>query len=270
MSDVPGLGEGIEAIRVMMQGAEIFLRVTGDVTSWTVDKIARVAALLVHHAQKKKSEKEGEVNFKDLVQKGGGISMMQMEYEHFQLFSDYAKEMGLSYSIMPDINKQDAYLEIAYPENLGEAFRYFISQHPEIARSYTYGEYFDNANPVDMEAEIRGLGKEAVQFAEELKAKEQLAAETISVPLDTSLLKQSAYEGWTLMAVPNMENAYIRIANNQLAKQDGMYLLRLGPEGIICTTGQRNPSGMSKTIASLRAGSIRAHLQICRRTRRSI
>ena len=230
MSEVPGLGEGIEAMRVMLQGAEIFLRVSGGVVNWSVDKIAKVTALLVRHCQKKKSEmKEGEINFKDLIAKGGSVGMMQIEYEHFDVFEKYAKDMGLSYSIMPDINKQDIYLEVAYPENQGEAFRYFISQHPDVSKSYTYGEYFDNANPVDMEAEIRGLGREAVQFAEELKAKEM--QETISVPLDTSLMKKSAYDGWMLLAVPNTENEYIRIANDQLTERDGTYMMRLAPNG---------------------------------------
>ena len=232
MSDIPGLGEGIEAIRVLMQGTEIFLRLSGHAAGWTVDRIARAVVLLAHHMEKKKSEmKEGEVNFRDLITKDNkGVSMMQIENDHFDDFKKYAKDMGLSYSIMPDINKSDIYMEIAFPEEQGEAFRYFISQNPQFAKNYTYGEYFDNANPVDMEKEIKGFGKEAVQFAAELKEKEKQVAETIPLPLDTSLLENSSIEGQKLLAVPNTEDCYIRIPDTEITEKDGMYLLHLAPD----------------------------------------
>ena len=262
MSEIPGLGEGIEAVRVVMQGTEIFLRLSGHAAGWTVDRIAKCAVLFAHHAEKKKHEmKEGEVNFKELLKDGkNGVNMMQIENDSFQLFKDYAREMGLSYSIMPDINKQDTYMEIAYSELQGEAFRYYISQHPDVARTYTYGEYFNNANPVDMEAEIKGLGKEAMEYAQELKSKEQTneypvqskreeftplqsqqptnAITTfigdpnyIAVPFEPSLLKPSLYDGVTLLAVPNTENEYIQIYSDQITVNDGEFMLHLYGNG---------------------------------------
>ncbi len=237
MSDIPGLGEGIEAIRVLMQGTEIFLRLSGHAVGWTVDRIARASVLLAHHMQKKKEEmKEGEVNFRDLITNNQkGVSMMQIENDHFKDFEKYAKEMGLSYSVMPDINKDDIYMEIAFREEQGEAFRYFISQNPEFAKNYTYGEYFDNANPVDMEKEIKGFGREAVQYAEELKAKEREQGrlvyrpdpDYIPVPFDASLLKESAVEGQKMLAVPNAENRYIHIYDGQITELEGVYQLHL-------------------------------------------
>ena len=225
MSDIPGLGEGIEAVRVMMQGTEIFLRLTGHATGWTIDRVARAAVLLAHHMEKKKSEmKKGEISFRDLITRSnGGVNMMQIENDHFEDFEAYAKKMGLSYSIMPDINKSDIYMEIAFPEDQGEAFRYFISQNPEYAKNYTYGEYFDNANPVDMEEEIKGFGKEAVEYAEELKQRENY----IAMPFDESLLKESEFEGRVLVAIPNTENEYALIYDNQITKLDGNYSLHM-------------------------------------------
>ena len=279
MSDIAGLGEGIEAIRVLMQGTEIFLRFSGHAVGWTVDRITRASVLLAHHMQKKKSEmKEGEVNFRDLITKNNnGVSMMQMEYEHFDEFKKYVKDMGLSYSIMPDINKKDIYLEIAFPEEQGEAFRYFISQNPEFARTYTYGEYFDNANPVDMETEIRGFGKEAVAFAEQLKEKEQARTQGqtapvyqpdpdyISVPFDPSLLKESAVEGQKMLAVPNAENEYIHIYDGQITELEGSYQLHLYASGSYFITDENEQAvlqeGVQKSITGADYNTAMLHMQ---------
>lgn len=235
MSEVPGLMEGVEAVKVMFEGTEIFLKLGGSVANWTVDKIARITALIVHHMQKKKADmKEGEVNFKDLVTKNkSGVGMLQIEEEHMDLFLEYAKETGLSYSIMPDINKQDIYKEIAYPEYQGEAFRYFIARHPDIAKSYTYGEYFDNAKIEDIEEEIKGLGKEAVEYAKELEKKEKQEIKTgnkeLSMPIDSSLLHVNEEGGikQILVAVPNTEDEYIVVSKNQITETDGVLRLHL-------------------------------------------
>ena len=52
MSEVPGLMEDVEAVKVMFEGTEIFLKLGGNVANWTVDKIARITVLIVHHINK--------------------------------------------------------------------------------------------------------------------------------------------------------------------------------------------------------------------------
>ena len=241
MSEIPGLNEGVEVIRVMFHETEVFIRLLGDLANWTLEKLAKVMALTYRHMQKKKSEmKEGEINFHDLITKNkSGIGMMQIENEHIDLLVKYAKNMGLSYSIMPDINKNDEYTEIAFPESMGEAFRYFISQHMDISKSYTYGEYFDNSNPLDMEEEIKGLGKEAVMYAKELKEKEN---EKITTEIDTSFLSESESKDMLLCAVPNTDDEYIRINKNDLIKKDNKYYISLYPNaGYSVVTKDENP-----------------------------
>ena len=259
MSEIPGLHEGVEAVRVMFQGTEMFLRLFGDMSKWSLEKLAKVVALTYHHMNKKKSEmKEGEVNFHDLITKNkSGVGMMQIENEHLLELVQFAKEMGLSYSIMPDINKKDKYCEIAFPEYQGEAFRYFISQHMDIARSYTYGEYFDNSNPVDMEKEIKGLGREAVEYAKELKDKNinpdiqkevkhsdgipNDLNERVMIKIDTSFLNESENKDMILVAVPNTEDEYIRIPKMDLTKKEDAYYIHLRPDAgyTVCTKEEK-------------------------------
>ena len=253
MSEIPGLHEGVEAVHVMFQGTEMFIKLAGSFANWTIEKLAKLAALLYHHMQKKKSEmKEGEVNFKDLVTKNkSGINIMQIEYEHLDEFLKFAKEMGVSYSIMPDINKQDEYLEIAFPEYQGEAFRYFISQHPDYSKTYTYGEYFDNANPTDMAEELKGLEKEVMQYITSIKEKEQnnikddfakdsekeniindteiKSEDNIRINIDTSLLFRSKEKNQIMAAVPNTEDEYIHINKKDLTKDDDKFYISLKP-----------------------------------------
>ena len=251
MSEIPGLHEGVEAVHVMFQGTEMFIKLAGGFANWTIEKLAKLTALLYHHMQKKKSEmKEGEVNFKDLVTKNkSGINIMQIEYEHLEEFLIYAKEMGLSYSIMPDINKQDEYLEIAFPEYQGEAFRYFISQHPDFSKTYTYGEYFDNANPTDMAEELKGLEKEIMQYAQSLKDKEKQMDkikeeniineskdksedENILINIDTSLLFKSKEKNKIMVAIPNTNDEYIHINKKDLSKNEDKYYISVKPDAI--------------------------------------
>ena len=87
MSEIPGLYEGVEAVKVVVEGTEVFLRLGGDVLNWTLDKMVMLAKLLARNIRSWEEElKEGEVHFKDLLDKDNGrIEMLQIEHERFLL-----------------------------------------------------------------------------------------------------------------------------------------------------------------------------------------
>ncbi len=246
MMNDTGIGEGVQAVRVMFEGIDMFLKLSGQFTSWSFDKLSKLFSLVYGAIKEKKLElKPGEVTFAELINKDRqGVGIMQLDNSAFAEFTTYAKEMGLSYSIMPDINKQDTCIEIAYGEMQGEAIRYFIAQNPEFARTYTYGEYIDNADEKDILDELNRLdpNREAIQYAEELKKEgkednsvqqqptnttknmryEDVAKQTDSqiVEIDKELIAKGRNDREVLLGVPNRENEYILIPIERLTKKN--------------------------------------------------
>ena len=204
MSEIPGLYEGVEAVKVVVEGTEVFLRLGGDVLNWTLDKMVTLAKLLARNIRSWEEElKEGEVHFKDLLDKDNGrIEMLQIEQEHLDKLKAFAKQAGVSYSIMPDLNKKDKYVEVAYPERQGDAFRYFIAQNADIAKTYTYGEYFNNALEEDIEAEIRGLGRDTVKYAHNQVQPTQVQQPT---QIQVQSLQSVQYQQPTQMQTQNVQ-----------------------------------------------------------------
>ncbi len=67
MSDIPGLYEGVEAVKVLVNGTEVYLRLTGDLLNWAIDRVVRIATLIAAEVKSRKEVlKEGEVSFKEL------------------------------------------------------------------------------------------------------------------------------------------------------------------------------------------------------------
>lgn len=217
MSDIPGLYEGVEAVKVLVNGTEVYLRLTGDLLNWAIDRVVSIATLIAAEVKSQKDVlKEGEVSFKELLDKDkSGIGMLQIEEAQFGLLERFAKESGVSYSIMPDINKKDVYVEVAFPESQGDAFRYFIAQHADIAKSYTYGEYFDNAIAEDIEAEIQGLQSQALQYAQRQVTQQPAGLQQVQM-MQSSLPKpQQSYSDQQEVQKQVQQGAYTQQAYQQ-------------------------------------------------------
>lgn len=253
--DAPGISEGVQAVRVIFEGGEMFLKLVGSFTSWSLDKITKLAALLYGTYKEKKNELAvGEVNFSELVKKDrNGVGIMQIDTSVMEEFREYAAEMNLSYTIMPDINKQDSYCEVAYGESQGEAVRYFIAQNPLYAHTYTYGEYIDNADEKDIAEEMSRLDPngDAVRQAQKLKQEgyEEMKVSSDIVPVaegddyesivmeegsevievESSYISKTASEHdkdkSILVAVPNRENEYVKVSIDRISrKNDRLYV----------------------------------------------
>ena len=233
--EIPGLGEGVQAISVMLEGVKFCFSVGADIGKWSTDKIAKLVAILYHAHQKKKEDlRPGELGFSDLIKKAGSqVELMQIDRSMIETFEKYAKETQLSYSFMPDLNLLDNDIEIAFPQDQGAAFRYFIAQYPTLARPYTYGEYVSNAQPELME-----------QMADTVReASKQLEAQSVDmIRVDGYIRKlpenHLLYDDSVLLRIPNTEDTYILCDRKLLYMADGEVYLKYTAEEDLAVTDE--------------------------------
>lgn len=223
MSDIPGMTEGIEAIRILFQGSEVLFRTTGSIAKWSYENLIRFATFIFRLCKTQKDAlKPGEIQFNSLMKKGE-LGIMQINNEDMDNFINYAEKIGLTYAIMPDLNKKDSCFEVAYLEKQGTAARYYIAQNPEKARSYTFVEYHNNADTEEIEKTLESLDKDALLRVDKLSYTDIIKQEGLSIELDSSFFVFDDITGKETIKVgiPNEDNRYIEISKSRLSRIAG-------------------------------------------------
>lgn len=222
MSEVPGMSEGIEAIRILFQGSEMLFRTTGSFTKWSMENLIKFGTFIFRlNKNKKDTLKPGEIQFSDLLKKGE-VGIMQITNSDMENFIEYAKKAGLTYAIMPDLNKNDDYFEVAFLEKQGTAARYYIAQNPDTARSYTFVEYHNNANTEEIEKTLEKIDKDIQVQVDAMSYSDVIKQEGLSIELDSSFFVfDNVSEAEKIkVGIPNEENKYIEISKKRLSKVD--------------------------------------------------
>lgn len=227
MSDIPGMSEGIEAVRVIFQGVELLLRTSTDMAKWSFENLVSFSSFLMRvHKTKKNELKPGEIQFSDLSKKGE-TSLFQVKYSDKDNIVEYLNKAGVTYSIMPDLNRDDEYFEIAYLSSQEVAIKNYIAKNPDKAKTYTFAEYKENVDNDMVEKVLESLGNDAKADA--------IVNETIkddygsilknngsSVEVKTSLMDFSNLYNSDMLkiAVPNEKDMYIEVNKQRLFKTD--------------------------------------------------
>lgn len=229
MADIPGMSEGIEAVRILFQGIEMLLRLGAGATRWSMDNLIKLGTFLWRvHETKKIDLKEGEVPFSDLSRMGD-TAVFQVNNSNKEHVIDYLQKAGVTYSILPDLNDKDDCFEIAYLGSQDVAIKNYIAKCPDAARTYTYAEYHNNANEemvektlthLNSDAEIKAVSNEIIKedYGSVLKN------DGYGVEVNTSLIDFSdLHESENVkVAIPNQKNMYIEVNKQRLFKaEDG-------------------------------------------------
>ena len=256
MSEIAGLQEGVEGLRVMIEGSDKFLRLGGDLSKYILSHLLRFAKFLFNvHKAHSAELKEGEVPFKELFKKSNNeVGLMRIDSDKLQDFVNHAKASGISYSIMPDINKADGKTEIAFPQSQAFAVNYFCASNKEFSEVITFDDYFKNANQDDLISEMQKMeddilsaksakdmgleGNEVVDSVEPDGVVDGLGNDDVIVDTfnseknysdimsggDYNLVKvKSEYmdealfaeKGNSLIAIPNTRDQYVVVSNNR-------------------------------------------------------
>lgn len=172
--ETPGLGETVQMASVLSNFVGELLKLGVDGASLAfrgVGGISRGAYALLTLAIR-----EHEKNLKDPTQFRQGdygmTKMIQMcstknikplimriknDPETIEQFEKYAKQGKLAYSIIPDLNTQDEYIEIMYPETQAVQYQNFMNKvNKQHAFSITFDDYLGNATP-DKEYEMKQI-----------------------------------------------------------------------------------------------------------------
>ena len=251
MSEVAGLSEGIEGLRVMIDGSEKFLRLGGDLAKWSIGSILTFAKFLFNIFKKKSGElKPGEMDFAKLFKNSGNnVGLMRIDTEKLEDFIKTAEKSGVSFSIMPDINKADGKTEIAFPQEQAFAVNYFVASNKEFAEVITFDDYFKNADADDLINEMKNA-EESITAAKSAKdmgfeGSDSMRDNEVKISVDTfdssknymDIIGTNDYElikvksefldkavfaensEYTLIALPNTREQYVMVSNNRFTGQ---------------------------------------------------
>lgn len=264
MSDIPGMAEGVQALSVMLNGTEFFLKMTGSVFNWSYERLQQLTLAIVTCIKKSKEElKKGEVNFLDILKKDkkGFGGLMQLDSETLNDFINFAQKNNLSYSIMTDLNLMDGKTEIAFGETQAEAFRYYITQNMDTARLYSCEEYIENADR-DRLNELAEEKKEDLELVESyMKEKKPEHLTEIVIPSEY-IIDKNPESNEILIALPNTEDKYISTQRSKLKRinDDLVFLYNedeldeglevVDQEGVVKTTLDKNNLCVIDTVNS--------------------
>ena len=230
MSEIPGMSEGVEAARIMFQGFEMLIRLGSGAVKWSLEKLIEFGTFMFRLHQTKKTElKPGEVQFSELT-KMGDTAVFQVKNNNKEQIIDYLNKAGVTYSILPDLNNNDDFFEIAYLGSQDVAIKNYIAKFPDMARTYTYAEYHDNAQEDIIEKNLDRVVKDdnsASVIRDTIKEdyKSVLENDGFAIMVNTSFMDFSElYNSDVLkVAVANQKDMYIEVGKQRLfgAKNDG-------------------------------------------------
>lgn len=229
MADIPGMSEGIEAVRILFQGIEMLLRLGAGATRWSMDNLVKFGTFLWRvHETKKTDLRAGEVQFSDLSRMGD-TAVFQVNNSNKEHVIEYLQKAGVTYSILPDLNDKDDYFEIAYLGSQDVAIKNYIARCPDFARTYTYAEYQNNANEEMVEKVLTQLGDDVKtqSIHNEIIRDDYgsvLKNDGYGVEVNTSLIDFSELYNSDVVkvAIPNQKDMYMEVNKQRLFRaEDG-------------------------------------------------
>ena len=163
--EMAGLGEGVQLVNVMINGASQVFALTGHFASYSIEMMIRmfkaIHASRIEHEQKKKILKPGEILPDQLISHVSDMnlkahsnivstSIMQIDDEIVGDFEKYAESNNLSYAKLYDLNAADGKTEIMYSSEHAQLVGAFIQENSPHARAYTMDNYLGNATVEDI------------------------------------------------------------------------------------------------------------------------
>lgn len=233
MSEIPGMNEGIEAVRILFQGFELLIRTGTDAVKWSMENLIKFASFMWRlHESKKTDLKEGEVQFADLS-KMGDTALIQVKNENKEHIINYLQQAGLTYSILPDLNNEDDSFEIAYLGSQDVAIQNYIAKFPDMARTYTYAEYEKNSIDEITEKVLPQVVKDSNSMVksiveENINDKWGYVLQNGGFPLEinTSLVDKTDMLNFSKekvkVAVPNQKDMYILVSKHRFCDSNDM------------------------------------------------
>jgi hypothetical protein len=163
--EMAGIGEGVQLVSVMINGASQVFALTGHFASYSIEMMIRMFKAInagrIAHEQKKKELKPGEVLPEQLIKHcseantkaHGNISstaIMQVDDVILEDFEKYANSNKIPYSILYDLNSSDGKTEVMYLSDHSQLIGAFIQENNPHARAYTMSNYLENATAEDI------------------------------------------------------------------------------------------------------------------------
>lgn len=136
--------QAVQIIRVAYDGIEIAMKIgTG-----TIEQMKKAVDMLSAILEYEKTM--GKTDMRKLLLKGGDLQVLQFASEERKRVEKMAKQYGLLYSILPDINKADGMSEIVFHTEAVPRVNMMV-QKLKSARIATLDDYLQNGTQEELE-----------------------------------------------------------------------------------------------------------------------
>ncbi|WP_276949403.1 PcfB family protein [Acetatifactor muris] len=164
--------EAIQIIRVGYDGLEIAMKISGG----AIKEAKKALDFLIAVLEKEKTM--GKIDMRNLLMKGGDLQVFQFNMEDLSKVEKMAKQYGILYSVLPDINKADGKSEIIFHTEAVPRVNMMV-QKLKFGRIATFDDYLKNGDEKEMNKILSFLkeqkkGNERLHTAESAKANEMM------------------------------------------------------------------------------------------------
>ncbi len=136
--------QAVQIIRVAYDGIEIAMKIG----SGTIEQMKKAVDMLIAILEYEKTM--GKTDMRKLLLKGGDLQVLQFASEDRKRVEKMAKQYGLLYSILPDINKADGMSEIVFHTEAVPRVNMMV-QKLKSARIATLDDYLQNGTQEELE-----------------------------------------------------------------------------------------------------------------------
>ena len=245
-----GVGEAAQFINVVVSGAGAAanlgfeaLKLTGNLVHFAGHEIKQLVKLL-YAAQCKRTLANGEARLSDIVNSANsqnvGIGVMSVSDDLKADFVEYCKSAGISYSILPDVNRADGRFEVIYAGTQANQtiMEYYMSNKKGQVFPTSFLDYVKNAEPTEMlnvESELKKTAPEQYEMfkslendlRQEIKTKTETSSESFKIDKSQILAVANNTCEITLRDSEN-NRYYIDVPVSMLNKTDsGEFILSL-------------------------------------------
>ena len=126
-----------QVVRIMMDGAQVSLRIMGD------GLLAAQKFVLVLSKTLEQEKQMGKTSMKRLLRQGGDVQVFQFPEEQLKTVEKMCKKYGILYSVLPDRNEKDGMTEILFHTQAMGRFR-TIMDHLGFGRLISMEDYLQD------------------------------------------------------------------------------------------------------------------------------
>ena len=131
--------EAVQIIRVAYDGIEIAMKVGNG----GLDAMKKAVTFLKAMLDYEKSI--GKTNLRNLLVRGGDLQVFQFSTEDIKKFEKLAKQYGILYAVLPDVNKKDGKTEILFHSEAVPRVN-ILMQKLGVGRVTNFDDYLKNGN----------------------------------------------------------------------------------------------------------------------------